>query len=267
MRLTLAALSSTADHAMPANPRTAAACSSLPVSLPRPAPWALPPVASVAYGASLTKAQRDRLTPDQVMALMKDGNERFRLERCRRTTTREQQSQRPANIPAADDTGLHRLACAGRDHHGPRHRRLLQRSGGWNVVNDDILGSMEFACKLAGAKIVLVMGHTACGAIKGAIDDVQLGNLTGLLARIRPAVERDGVSGERSAKNDDFVDAVARKNIGLTMANIRHRSAVLAELESRARSRSSARCTADIRYGRVLQLIRRSGRGEETRRS
>ena len=64
-----------------------------------------------------------------------------------------------------------------------------------NIANDDILGSMEFACKFAGAKVVLVMGHTACGAIKGAIDNAQLGNLTGLLAKIRPAVERNPVSG------------------------------------------------------------------------
>ena len=64
-----------------------------------------------------------------------------------------------------------------------------------NIANDDILGSMEFACKLAGAKVVLVMGHTACGAIKGAIDNVQLGNLTGLLGKIRPAVERNQLSG------------------------------------------------------------------------
>jgi carbonic anhydrase len=101
-----------------------------------------------------------------------------------------------------------------------------------NIANDDILGSMEFACKVAGAKVVLVMGHTACGAIKGAIDKVQLGKLTGLLAKIRPAVEASRYQGERSAKNYDFVDAVARKNVELTIADIRRRSAVLAELET-----------------------------------
>jgi hypothetical protein len=101
-----------------------------------------------------------------------------------------------------------------------------------NIANDDILGSMEFACKVAGAKVVLVMGHTACGAIKGAIDKVQLGKLTGLLAKIRPAVEATRYQGERSAKNYDFVDAVVRKNVELTMADIRKRSAVLADLEA-----------------------------------
>jgi carbonic anhydrase len=101
-----------------------------------------------------------------------------------------------------------------------------------NIANDDIVGSMEFACKVAGAKVVLVMGHTACGAIKGAIDGVQLGKLTGLLAKIRPAVEATRYQGERSGKNYDFVDAVARKNVELTMADIRRRSAVLADLET-----------------------------------
>jgi carbonic anhydrase len=91
---------------------------------------------------------------------------------------------------------------------------------------------MEFACKVAGAKVVLVMGHTSCGAIKGAIDKVQLGNLTGLLLKIQPAVDATSYAGERSARNYDFVDAVARKNVELTIGEIRDRSAVLAELES-----------------------------------
>jgi carbonic anhydrase len=90
----------------------------------------------------------------------------------------------------------------------------------------------EFACNLAGAKVVLVMGHTSCGAIKGAIANVQLGHLTGLLARIRPAVQATTYGGERSATNYGFVDAVARKNVELTMADVQRRSAVLADLSA-----------------------------------
>ncbi|MGC2081007.1 MAG: carbonic anhydrase family protein [Xanthobacteraceae bacterium] len=100
-----------------------------------------------------------------------------------------------------------------------------------NISNQDILGSMEFACKLAGAKVVLVMGHTACGAIKGAIDNVELGNLTGLLDKIKPAVQATSFSGEHSSKNYAFVDAVARTNVRMTVDNIRKNSAALAELE------------------------------------
>src|SRR5207244_11696148 len=99
-----------------------------------------------------------------------------------------------------------------------------------NVADEDVLGSMEFACKVAGSKVVLVMGHTACGAIKGAIDEVQIGNLTALLAKIRPAVEATHYTGERSAKNYPFVDAVARKNVSLTLDSIREKRPVLRDL-------------------------------------
>jgi carbonic anhydrase len=102
-----------------------------------------------------------------------------------------------------------------------------------NIANEDILGSMEFACKLPGAKVVLVMGHTACGAIKGAIDNAELGNLTGLLGKIKPAVKATKFKGEQSSKNAAFVDAVAQKNVELTIGEIRKKSAVLAELESK----------------------------------
>jgi carbonic anhydrase len=80
---------------------------------------------------------------------------------------------------------------------------------------------------------VLVMAHTACGGIKGAIDNVELGNLTGLLAKIKPAVKATTFKGEASAKNSAYVDAVAQKNVELTIADIRKQSAVLAELESK----------------------------------
>ncbi len=102
-----------------------------------------------------------------------------------------------------------------------------------NVEGDDILGSMEFACKLAGAKVVVVMGHTSCGAVKGAIANAELGHLTGLLDKIKPAVEATIYTGDRSATNYAFVDAVARKNVELTIADIRKDSPVLAELETK----------------------------------
>jgi len=90
---------------------------------------------------------------------------------------------------------------------------------------------MEFACAVAGAKLVLVMGHTSCGAIKGAIDGAKLGNLTGLLAKLKPAV--DAVTGmePRTGSNAAFVDAVAAANVRLTIENIRKISPVLAGLE------------------------------------
>jgi carbonic anhydrase len=92
---------------------------------------------------------------------------------------------------------------------------------------------MEFACAAAGAKAILVLGHTACGAVKGAIDDVVLGNLTGLLARIKPAIPATKFDGEKSSKNASYVDAVARTNVTLGLAEIRRRSPILADLEKK----------------------------------
>jgi carbonic anhydrase len=102
-----------------------------------------------------------------------------------------------------------------------------------NVVNDDMLGSMEFGCAASGAKVVVVLGHTACGAVKGAIDDVVLGNLTGLLARIKPAIPATKYDGEKSSKNAAYVDAVARTNVALGLAEIRRRSPILEDLEKK----------------------------------
>jgi len=100
-----------------------------------------------------------------------------------------------------------------------------------NVVSDDLLGSLEFACAAAGAKAIVLLGHTACGAIKGAIDNVGLGHLSALLAQIRPAIAATAFSGERSSRNPVFVDAVARTNVRLGIEAIRRRSSILADLE------------------------------------
>lgn len=101
-----------------------------------------------------------------------------------------------------------------------------------NIVNEDILGSMEFSCKLAGAKLVLVIGHEYCGAIKGAIDNVKLGNLSTLLDKIKPAIDKcRDFSGEKTSKNPEFVDIVIRENVKVTVDVIRSQSAVLREME------------------------------------
>ena len=103
-----------------------------------------------------------------------------------------------------------------------------------NFVNEDILGSMEFACKLAGTKVVLVLGHTSCGAVKGACDRAELGNLTGMLKKIEPAVDavkEPADESQRNSKNSDFVNEVSKKNVELTIEKIRQDSSVLEEME------------------------------------
>src|SRR5436190_6151384 len=187
-----------------------------------------------AHADALTQAKRDKLTPDDVLALMKKGNKRFNSgRRADHNYLAQQRATAAGQYPVAV-----LLTCI--DSRAPAETIMDLRIGdifnsrvAGNIENADILGSMEFACKLAGAKVVLVMGHTACGAIKGAIDNAELGNLTGLLAKIKPAIEATAFTGERSAKNYAFVDAVARKNVELTVADIRKDSPVLAEMEAK----------------------------------
>ena len=105
-----------------------------------------------------------------------------------------------------------------------------------NFINEDILGSMEFACKLAGTKLLVVLGHTACGAVKGACDHARLGNLTALIKKIEPAVAaviNPKDEALRNSGNIDFVNEVAKKNVLMTLDNIRVNSEVLAEMEQK----------------------------------
>jgi len=186
-----------------------------------------------AQADALTKAKRDTMTPDQIVDAMKKGNGRFRSGvRKNRNYLNEQKASASGQFPAAV-----LLSCI--DSRAPAEVIMDLGIGdvfncrvAGNVANEDIIGSMEFACKLAGAKVVVVMGHTACGAIKGAIDNADLGNLTGLLNKIKPAVQSTSYSGERSSKNYNFVDAVARTNVQNAVRNIRENSSTLRDLES-----------------------------------
>jgi carbonic anhydrase len=100
-----------------------------------------------------------------------------------------------------------------------------------NIVNEDILGSMEFGCKVAGAKIIVVLGHTKCGAVKGACDNVALGNLTGLISKIKPAVEQESITAEnRNSSNGVFVENVAELNVSLSVKNILLKSPIIADM-------------------------------------
>lgn len=186
--------------------------------------------------ASLTQAQRDALTPDQVIELMKRGNERFRSGKPSQHDFRGQQH----SSAAGQYPGAALLSCI--DSRAPAEivfdlgiGDIFNARIAGNTINRDLAGSLEFACAVAGAKVVVVMGHTACGAIKGAIDGVELGNLTGLLNIIRPAIAATAYSGDRSGKNAGFVDAVAATNVRKTIEALRGISPVLADLEKQGR--------------------------------
>jgi carbonic anhydrase len=191
------------------------------------------------------------MTPGEVIGEMKKGNERFRAGKMvARDYLAQQQSTAAGQYPAAVVLGcLDSRAPAEIIFDTGIGDTFNARIAG-NVVNDDLLGSMEFACAVAGAKVALVFGHTACGAVKGAIDDVELGNLTGLLARIKPAISATKFDGEKSSKNASYVDAVARTNVVLTLDNIRRRSPILEELEKKG-SIQIAGAMYDLATGKV----------------
>ena len=185
-----------------------------------------------AHAAALTREARDRLTPDEVIEMLKRGNERFRTGKMQaHDYLAQKRATQQGQYPAAAI-----LSCI--DSRAPAEIILDSGIGetfnarvAGNIANDDLIGGLEFACAAAGAKVVLVMGHSACGAVKGAIDNVELGHLTALLDKIRPAIAATTFAGERTGKNATFVDAVAVTNVWRTVEEIRARSTVLAGLE------------------------------------
>lgn len=206
------------------------------------------------FNSALTQQQRDSLSPDDIIALMLDGNRRFMMgTQLPRDTLAEQRCTISGQHPAAIS-----LSCI--DSRTPVEiicdlgigDTFNARIAGY-VVNDDVLGSMEYACAVAGARLVIVMGHTACGAIQGAIDDIVMGNLTGLLASIKQAVQETPYDGDRTSANPAFIDLVARTHVQRMVTVIRERSHVLRELEHERRIKIIG-CMYDISSARISVL-------------
>ena len=171
------------------------------------------------------------MTPDSALQMLRDGNERFVAGTpAQRDFAAQIQQTASGQYPFAIVLG-----CV--DSRVPTEVVFDQGIGdifsarvAGNVVNGDLLGSMEFACRLAGSKAVVVLGHTACGAVKGSISAAEMGNLTGLVQKIEPAIA--ATDGERDVDNAEYVDNVAEMNVRLVLDQIRSDSAVLAEMES-----------------------------------
>ena len=183
-----------------------------------------------------TQETRDALLPADALQLLKEGNSRFvansRIDRdLMQQVSQTQDGQFPfaAVLSCIDsrtsaelvfDQGLGDIFSA--------------RIAG-NFLNDDILGSLEFACHVAGARLIVVLGHSRCGAIKGACDGVELGHLTGMLSKIRPAVdavEQPTDASSRTSANGEFVEAVAVENVRRMVEAIPERSPVLGDMKS-----------------------------------
>ena len=183
-----------------------------------------------------TKETQDLMTPSSALAALKAGNDRFlKGNQVARNLNQQVDETSGGQFPFA--TVLHCIDSRVSAEHifdqGIGDLFSIRIAG--NFVNEDILGSMEFACKLAGTKVLVVLGHTACGAIKGACDHARLGNLTALINKLEPAVEAVDAPAEadlRNSSNSDFVNAVAAKNVLMTIDNIRSQSPILKEMEA-----------------------------------
>jgi len=181
---------------------------------------------------TLTKEMQNAITPSFALDLLKDGNKRF-VNNLKINRNLLQQANETSD-------GQHPFAVILSCIDSRTSAELIFDQGlgdilsvriAGNIVNEDILGSMEFGCKVAGAKIIVVLGHTKCGAVKGACDNVALGNLTGLIAKIKPAVEQESVTSEnRNSSNGVFVENVAELNVSLSVKNILLKSPIIADM-------------------------------------
>lgn len=177
------------------------------------------------------------MTPKKALEFLQEGNERFQKNlKANRNLLQQVNETKDGQFPFATILSCidSRVSAELVFDQGLGDIFSVRIAG--NFVNDDILGSMEFACKLAGTKLLVVLGHTSCGAVKGACDHARLGNLTTLINKIEPAVEAVSEPKDESMRNSqnlDFVDAVAVKNVELTLDNIRQQSPILKEMEEK----------------------------------
>jgi carbonic anhydrase len=181
-----------------------------------------------------TKQTQENLTPELALVILKEGNERFvnnikahrnLLEQVNETSS----GQFPfAAILSCIDS---RISAELVFDQGLGDIFSIRIAG--NILNDDILGSMELACKVSGSKLIVVLGHNKCGAIESACNNISMGNISTLLNKIKPAIDMETITvSDRNGKNETFVTNVAINNIFLTVKKIREQSNMLAEMEA-----------------------------------
>lgn len=180
------------------------------------------------------KRSRENLTPLMALELLKAGNERFVNNiKTHRNLLQQVNETATGQFPFAAI-----LSCI--DSRTSAELIFDQGLGdifsiriAGNILNEDILGSMEFACKMAGSKLIVVLGHTRCGAIEGACNNIVLGNITALLSKIKPAIEQETETlNERNGNNPLFLQNVTRNNIFLSVKKIKERSSILNDMEN-----------------------------------
>ena len=181
---------------------------------------------------TVTKEIQSAITPSMALNLLNEGNKRF-LNNLKINRNLLQQANETSD-------GQHPFAVMLSCIDSRTSAELIFDQGlgdifsvriAGNIINEDILGSMEFACKVAGSKIIVVLGHTKCGAVKGACDHIEMGNLTALLTKIRPAVDEETLTKEnRNSNNSVFVENVSTINVKRTVKSIMQRSTILKEM-------------------------------------
>jgi carbonic anhydrase len=181
---------------------------------------------------TLTKEMQDKITPDMAFDLLKEGNKRFVNNLKANRNLLEQANE--------TSDGQHPFAVILSCIDSRTSAELIFDQGlgdifsiriAGNILNEDILGSMEFACKVAGSKIIVVLGHSKCGAVAGAVNHVEMGNLTSLLSKIRPAIDDENtIDQNRTADNPEFVQKVTEVNVKRVMKEIVERSPIIKEM-------------------------------------
>mgnify|MGYP000530496508 CR=1 FL=1 len=184
-----------------------------------------------------TKETQEKMTPQEALNTLKEGNQRFQNNiKANRNLSEQVSDTSSGQYPFATILSCIDSRVSSELIFDQGIGDIFSARVAGNFVNEDILGSMEFACKLAGTKAIVVLGHTACGAIKGACDDAKLGNLTGLLNKLKPAVNavlEPKEASLRNSSNMNFVNEVSDKNVHMTIDNIRNQSPILKEMEDK----------------------------------
>ncbi len=199
-----------------------------------------------------TKQTQSAITPQKAIQMLKEGNSRFvQGKMLKRNLMQQVKATGGGQFPFASIVGCIDSRASNELIFDQGIGDIFSARIAGNFVNDDILGSLEFTCAVVGARLILVLGHTECGAVKGACDDVVLGNLTQTLANIKPAVAAvSGYDSDRSSKNAKFVQAVTDKNVVLTIERIRKRSSILREMEDKGQI-ALAGAMYDVHTGKV----------------
>jgi carbonic anhydrase len=182
---------------------------------------------------TFTKKTQEELTPELALGILIEGNERFVNNiKAHRNLLQQVNETSAGQFPFAAILSCIDSRTSAELIFDQGLGDILSIRIAGNILNEDILGSMELACKIAGSKLIVVLGHTKCGAIEGACNNIVLGNLTALLNKIKPAIDQETETrSERNGSNKSFLQNVTKNNVFITVKKIKEQSSILYEME------------------------------------